>query len=96
MIDGATRTQAMLLVVLPLAMPGVVSVGIYLFITPWNEHLFALMMTGRNVRTVTVALQLFVGENQNPVGSADNRWHAWWRFQLRSCSCSHSAASWAG
>jgi len=64
MIDGATRMQAMLLVVLPLAMPGVVAVGIYLFITSWNEYLFALMMTGRNVRTVTVALQLFIGENQ--------------------------------
>jgi multiple sugar transport system permease protein len=64
MIDGATRVQAMLLVVLPLAMPGVVAVGIYLFITSWNEYLFALMMTGRNVRTVTVALQLFIGENQ--------------------------------
>ncbi len=64
MIDGATRMQAMLFVVLPLAMPGVVAVGIYLFITSWNEYLFALMMTGRNVRTVTVALQLFIGENQ--------------------------------
>jgi multiple sugar transport system permease protein len=64
MIDGATRMQAMLLVVLPLAMPGVVAVGIYLFITSWNEYLFALMMTGHNVRTVTVALQLFIGENQ--------------------------------
>jgi len=64
MIDGATRLQALLRVVLPLAIPGVVAVGIYMFIASWNEYLFALMLAGRNVRTVTVALQLFIGENQ--------------------------------
>ena len=64
MIDGATRAQAMLKVVLPLAIPGVVAVGLYMFITSWNEYLFALMLAGREVRTVTVALQLFIGENQ--------------------------------
>jgi multiple sugar transport system permease protein len=60
MIDGATRLQALRLVVFP----GVIAVGLYLFITSWNEYLFALMLAGRNVRTVTVALQLFIGENQ--------------------------------
>ncbi|MBV8914614.1 MAG: carbohydrate ABC transporter permease [Acetobacteraceae bacterium] len=63
-IDGATRWQQMRLVVLPLALPGLVAVGIYLFISSWNEYLFALMLAGRNVRTVTVALQSFIGENQ--------------------------------
>jgi len=64
MIDGATRLQALRLVILPLALPGVVAVGIYLFITSWNEYLFALMLAGRYVRTVTVALQMFIGENE--------------------------------
>lgn len=64
MIDGATRLQALIKVVLPLAVPGVVAVGIYMFIASWNEYLFALMLAGREVRTVTVALQLFIGENQ--------------------------------
>jgi multiple sugar transport system permease protein len=64
MIDGATRAQALLRVVLPLAAPGVVAVAIYLFITSWNEYLFALMFSGQRVRTVTVALQMFIGENQ--------------------------------
>jgi multiple sugar transport system permease protein len=64
MVDGATRLQALRLVVFPLAVPGVVAVGLYLFITSWNEYLFALMLAGRNVRTVTVALQLFIGEHQ--------------------------------
>ena len=64
MIDGATRLQLFVRVLLPLATPGMVAVGIYLFIASWNEYLFALMLAGRNVRTVTVALQMFIGENE--------------------------------
>jgi multiple sugar transport system permease protein len=63
-IDGATRWQIMRLVILPLTLPGLVATGTYLFISSWNEYLFALMLAGRNVRTVTVALQSFIGENQ--------------------------------
>ncbi len=63
-IDGATRWQIMRLVILPLTLPGLVAVGIYLFIASWNEYLFALMLAGQHVRTVTVALQSFIGENQ--------------------------------
>jgi multiple sugar transport system permease protein len=64
MVDGATAMQILRLVILPLAMPGVIAVGIYVFIASWNEYLFALMLAGRNVRTVTVALQMFIGENE--------------------------------
>jgi multiple sugar transport system permease protein len=38
--------------------------GIYIFITAWNEYLFALTLGGRNVRTVTVAIQTLIGEYQ--------------------------------
>lgn len=61
-VDGATRLQALRMVVLPLAMPGIVTTGIYIFVTSWNEYLFAMMLSGQNVRTVTVALQSFIGE----------------------------------
>jgi multiple sugar transport system permease protein len=63
-IDGATPMQVLRLVLLPLVVPGMVAVGTYLFIASWNEYLFALMLAGRNVRTVTVALQMFIGENE--------------------------------
>jgi multiple sugar transport system permease protein len=63
LIDGATRWQTMRFVILPLVGPGMVAVGIYLFITSWNEYLFALVLAGEQVRTVTVALQMFIGEN---------------------------------
>lgn len=61
-IDGASRLQVLWLVILPVVMPGIVTTGIYIFVTSWNEYLFAMMLSGQNVRTVTVALQLFIGE----------------------------------
>lgn len=61
-VDGASRLQTLALVILPVVMPGIVTTGIYIFVTSWNEYLFAMMLSGQNVRTVTVALQLFIGE----------------------------------
>ena len=62
MIDGATRLETIRMIILPLVAPGVATAGIYIFITSWNEYLFAMMLSGQAVRTVTVALQLFIGE----------------------------------
>ncbi|OCC00940.1 sugar ABC transporter permease [Labrys sp. WJW] len=64
MIDGCSRLAALRRVVLPLAMPGIISTGIYIFITAWNEYLYALTLGGKNVRTVTVAIQTLIGEYQ--------------------------------
>jgi multiple sugar transport system permease protein len=50
MIDGCSRLAALRRVVLPLTMPGIISTGIYIFITAWNEYLYALTLGGRNVR----------------------------------------------
>src|SRR5262249_16286221 len=43
MIDGCPRFQAMRRVTLPLALPGIVSVGVFSFNHAWNEFLFALV-----------------------------------------------------
>lgn len=64
MIDGCSRLGAMRRVILPLALPGIISTGIYIFITAWNEYLYALTLGGRSVRTVTVAIQTLIGEFQ--------------------------------
>ena len=61
-LDGASLLQTVRLIIIPLAMPGIVTTAIYIFVTSWNEYLFAMMLSGQNVRTVTVALQLFIGE----------------------------------
>ncbi|MCY4589235.1 MAG: carbohydrate ABC transporter permease [Alphaproteobacteria bacterium] len=42
-IDGATRLQAMSRIVIPLAVPGILSAGIFAFTLSWNEFLYALV-----------------------------------------------------
>ncbi len=54
-IDGATRVQAMVRVVLPLCTPGLLSAGIFAFTLAQNEFLYALIfLTKSDVRTVPV------------------------------------------
>lgn len=64
MTDGCSRLTALRRVILPLMLPGIISTGIYIFITAWNEYLYALTLGGRNVRPVTVAIQTLIGEYQ--------------------------------
>jgi len=42
-IDGATRLQALFKIVVPLAIPGILSAGIFAFTLSWNEFLYALV-----------------------------------------------------
>lgn len=64
MTDGCSRLGALVRIVLPLCWPGIVATGIYIFITAWNEYLYALTLGGRHVRTMTVAIQTLIGEYQ--------------------------------
>ena len=62
MIDGCSRFQAFFKVILPLTIPGVIATGSYIFITAWNEFVFASMLTNNSTRTLPVALQAFIGQ----------------------------------
>ena len=42
-IDGASRWQAMLYIVIPVAIPGILSAGIFAFTLSWNEFIYALV-----------------------------------------------------
>jgi len=66
MVDGATRLQALLRVILPLVGPGVIAVGLYSFLNAWNNLLFALSLTSsQNMRTIPPGFLLtYVGEFQ--------------------------------
>ena len=69
-IDGASRIGAMVRVVLPLVVGGLVATAVFVAIGAWNEFLFALMLTtSTGSRTWPVGLQLMVGEFQLPWGS---------------------------
>lgn len=42
LVDGCTRLEAMLRIAVPLAVPGVISAGVFAFTLSWNEYLYAL------------------------------------------------------
>lgn len=61
-VDGASELMAMLRVVAPLAIPGIVVAFIFSFMTSWNEFTFALtFMTSDSKMPVTLGLYEFVG-----------------------------------
>ena len=56
-IDGATRIQAMVFIILPLAIPGILSAGIFAFTLSWNEFLYALVFISSPVnKTIPVGV----------------------------------------
>ena len=57
LVDGATRLQAMRHIILPLAMPGILSASIFCFTLAWNEFLYALVFMGTgDMKTVPVGV----------------------------------------
>jgi len=62
MVDGCSRLGAVFRILVPMALPGIIATGIYIFIVAWNEFLFALMFTAANTRTLPVGLYSFIGE----------------------------------
>lgn len=60
-IDGAGPVRTLVRVILPVARPGVASVGIMTFLFAWNNFLFPLVLTGSKAATVPLALQQFLG-----------------------------------
>jgi multiple sugar transport system permease protein len=56
-IDGATRFQAMLYIILPVAVPGVLSAGIFAFTLSWNEFIYALVfISSSEQKTIPVGV----------------------------------------
>ncbi|MGR9115772.1 MAG: carbohydrate ABC transporter permease [Gammaproteobacteria bacterium] len=71
-IDGATPFQAFCYIIVPLAVPGIFTAAILVFIFAWNDFLFATSLTSTNsARTVPAAIAFFTGSSQfeQPTGS---------------------------
>lgn len=63
-VDGAGSWTALWRVLVPIAIPGLVSVGVYTFMISWNEFLFALTLTKtENMRTVPIGIQMLMGQH---------------------------------
>ena len=66
LIDGGSRWKALWSVLVPISIPGMVSVGMYTFMQAWNEYLFALCLTQRNeMKTVPIGINLLMGMHGN-------------------------------
>lgn len=57
MVDGASRMGAFVDVILPQALPGIISTAVFTFILAWNEYLFALVLVNKDTaRTLTTGV----------------------------------------
>jgi multiple sugar transport system permease protein len=57
LIDGASRWQILIKIVLPLAVPGLISAGIFAFTLSWNEFIYALtFVSSSEIKTVPVGV----------------------------------------
>ncbi|MFZ4814897.1 MAG: carbohydrate ABC transporter permease [Phototrophicaceae bacterium] len=63
MVDGATRLQAFLRVIVPLAQPGIIATSVWIIVVTWQEFLFALAFTStQEMRTLPVGMNDFIGQ----------------------------------
>jgi multiple sugar transport system permease protein len=63
-VDGAGPLTALVRILVPISIPGLVSVGVYTFMIAWNEFLFALTLTRtENMRTVPIGISLLMGQH---------------------------------
>lgn len=64
MVDGCSRVSLLFRIVVPLVMPGVISVGLFSFLASWNQLLFALQLAYKNsMFTIPPGfLRLYVGQ----------------------------------
>jgi multiple sugar transport system permease protein len=69
MVDGATRIGALMRILLPLSLPGLVAVSIFTFTGAWNELLLALIfINSDDKKTVPLALQNLITGDTLPWG----------------------------
>ena len=63
-IDGCTRIQALIRILLPVAAPGIVTTLIFIFINAWNEYTVALTLISTDTsKPLTVGINIFNGYN---------------------------------
>jgi ABC-type glycerol-3-phosphate transport system permease component len=66
MVDGCTRMQAFVRIVLPQAVPGIISTALFSFILAWNEYLYAMVFINVDERkTLPAGVLTMLYQNQN-------------------------------
>jgi len=58
MVDGASRPRAVVYIILPLALPGIIATSIFTFILAWNDFIFArILIAADELKTLPVGVQ---------------------------------------
>jgi multiple sugar transport system permease protein len=70
-VDGAGEWGAFIRVMLPLAVPGVVTAGLFAFLFAWGDFIYALTLTTSNtIEPVSLSIFNYLGQYNNAWGSA--------------------------
>jgi len=60
-VDGASYLRTFLSIILPLALPGIFSVAVFVFVLSWNEFLFAsVLITNSDMKTIPIGIAEFI------------------------------------
>jgi multiple sugar transport system permease protein len=70
LVDGLSRWQAMWMVAVPLAAPGIIAAAVFAFIAVWTEFFFALILTSRHAFTLPTVFRAFLGFQGAQYGEA--------------------------
>jgi N,N'-diacetylchitobiose transport system permease protein len=66
LVDGSSRAGAFFRILLPLVAPGLVATSIFVFITAWNEYIFAnVILSSQQNHTLTIWLSYFSGTSRH-------------------------------
>lgn len=60
-VDGASRSRALLVVVLPQARPALTAAGVLALVLAWSDFLFAAVLTNSRTRTLPVLMATYSG-----------------------------------
>lgn len=60
-VDGASLRQMLRFVTVPLAVPGMLAAGVFVFVFAWNEFLFAFVFTTSHARTAPLIISEMMG-----------------------------------
>ncbi len=60
-IDGASRMMTLWRIIVPLAMPGILAVAVFVVVYSWNEFLFAFIFTATRAKTAPLAISEMLG-----------------------------------
>jgi len=60
MVDGCSRTQTLIKIVLPLAAPGLAATSVFLVLGAWNEFLFASVLAGGDARMLAPSILAYI------------------------------------